>query len=95
MKNLALAWIGVLCCTLMVNSAHAQRLQQPLLVQPIGFDYNNYQVDVAASPSDLPAAVAADTFDEEEDVESGPEYYTAALFSERTRKLVGALQILP
>jgi len=84
MKNLAFAWIGAMCCTLMVHSAQAQRLRQPLLVQPIGFDYNNYQDDVAASPSDQRADAAADTIDPGDvsnalDAVTGPAYYTASL----------------
>ncbi len=61
MRVLSLGWIGALCCcTLLAGNASAQRLRQPLSVQPIGFNYNYYaQEETSSSPSDAPATPEA------------------------------------
>jgi hypothetical protein len=56
---------------MMVSGTHAQRLRQPLSVQPTGFNYNLYQAEVA-SPSDQTADSVADEFNEVATPESAP-----------------------
>ena len=57
MNMSTLAWTGMLVSSLLISSASAQ-LRQPLSVQPIGFNYNNYQ---DAAPSAEAVEAAADT----------------------------------
>ena len=47
MKMSNLIWTALLSCTLFVSGVTAQTLKQPLSVQPVGFNYDNYQQGTA------------------------------------------------
>lgn len=59
MKMSTMAWTGMFFCSFMISGVNAE-LKQPLSVQPIGFNYNNFQESAPAAEAVVEAVPAAE-----------------------------------